>query len=146
MNRQVDAVESDKPLLVFPPNMSRFLLVTLALMVAHGLSVAVAVIYLSDLDHKLAIPISVITVLIFVLMNILVTRGINLGVVGLKVLAITYFVLSVASLIFSANVILCLVSGGCALVGFIVIYSNGYKDYFRFMEESRSLRKRKVTY
>ncbi|WP_444931320.1 hypothetical protein ACJJIF_05935 [Microbulbifer sp. SSSA002] len=140
MNSQINGDDKKRPLLVFPPNMSRFLLVTLALMVAHGLSISIAVIYLTDINPKLAIPISALSILIFILFNILVTRGIRLGVLGLKALSVLYLGLSLMSLIFSAGVTLCLISAACSVASLITINSVKYRDFFNYMKEARALR------
>lgn len=141
MTKSADNVKSEKPLLVFPPYMSRFLWVTLLSMMAHGVSIPIAAIYLAGISSKWAVSITVVSVLFFVVFNILVTRGINTGIWGLKLLLGFYLAVSLACLLFSNVGILCLVAGGSALLGLITMHGDKYREMFRYMQNARALRK-----
>ncbi|MGH1374628.1 MAG: hypothetical protein ACRBBW_21505 [Cellvibrionaceae bacterium] len=140
MNKPLEKENDDLAIQVFPPYLSRFLLVTILLMIASGMSSSLAALHLSGLDARWVMGASAFSVLIFVLFNILVSRGLTFGLKALKAQAIVCVALSLASLLFSGSAVLCGVSGLCAVAGFVIIRGDKYRQMFSYMQRVRELR------
>ncbi len=145
MNKPLDSENNETPLLVFPPYMSRFLLVTFFLMIAVAMSASFAVLFMSSLDTRWVMAASVGSVLGFVVFNILVSRGLSIGVTVLKVLAVVCLAISLVSVFISGHVVLCAVSVLFAAVSLITIRGDKYREMFRYMQGVRELRQAKKT-
>jgi hypothetical protein len=143
VRNQADKGKGEEPLLVFPPYMSRFLLVTFLLMIAVGISASSVVLFVSSLDPRWVLVASISAALVFVFFNILVTRGVSLGVLGLKALSVACLVISLISLLVTSHVVPCVVSASLALVSLITIQGSKYQEMFRYMQDVREFKRAK---
>ncbi len=128
---------------VFPPYLSRFLWVTILLMITSGLSSSLAVLHLSGLDARWVMGASALSILIFVFFNILVTRGLTLGLKALEAQAVVCMALSLVSLLSTGSVALCGVSALCAAICLTIIRGDKYRQMFSYMQSVRELRELK---
>lgn len=128
---------------IFPPYLSRFLWVTILLMVASGMSSSLAVLQLSGLDARWAMGASALSILIFVFFNTLVTRGLTLGLKALEVQAVVCVALSLVSLLSTGSVVLCGVSALCAGICLVIIRGDKYRQMFSYMQSVRERRELK---
>lgn len=128
---------------MFPPYLSRFLLVTILLMIASGMSPSLAVLHMSGLDARWVMGVSATSVLIFVFFNILVVRGLELGVKALEVLAIVCLLLSLTNLLYTDSAAMCVVAALCAGTGLMIIRGDNYRQMFRYMQGVRKIRQAK---
>ncbi len=140
MNKPLEKEHNEIAIQVFPPYLSRFLLVTTLLMAASGMSSSLAVLHLSGLDARWVMGASAFSILIFVFSNILVTRGLTLGLKALEAQAIVCVALSLASLLFAGSVVLCGVAALCAGTGLAIIRGDKYRQMFSYMQSVRELR------
>ncbi len=134
----------EKPLLVYPPYMSRFLLVTFLLMITLGFTSPLVAVSFLEVSNEWMVPVVFPPVFIFIILNILVTKGISFGVSGLKVLSYVCLVFSVLGIFFDQGIIFCLVSAGCSLLSLATIRGEKYQEMFRYMQGVRELRRVKA--
>lgn len=137
-------MSGEKPLLIFPPNMSRFLLVTLLLMISLGFTTPLVVVSFLEISNEWMVQFVFPPAFIFIILNILVTKGISFGVSGLKLLSYACLVLSALGVLFDQGIIFCLISAGCSLLSLITISGEKYQEMFRYMQGVRELRRVKV--
>jgi hypothetical protein len=144
MEKDTKTKDSDQPLLVYPPYMSRFLWVTLLLMIALGFTAPLVAISFLEVSNEWMVPVVFPPVFIFIILNILVVKGIPFGISGLKVLSYFCLAFSVLGILFNQGITLCLVSAACSLLGLMTITGEKYQEMFRYMQGIRALRRVKA--
>ncbi len=135
---RVDTKSNRARMQIFPPYLSRFLLVTILLMITSGMSSSLAVLHLRGLDARWVMDASSLSILIFVFFNILVTRGLTLGLKALEAQAVVCVALSLVSLLSTGSVVLC---GGalCAGTCIVIIRGEKYRQMFSYMKVCANL-------
>jgi len=140
MDKDSENKAGEQPLLVFPPYMSRFLWVTLLLMIALGFTSPLVAISFLEVSNEWMVPTIFPPVFIFITLNFMVTKGIPFGIIGLKAISLICLVLSILGIFFNHALTLCLVSGGCSLLSYVTITGDKYQEMFSYMQDMRKIR------
>lgn len=88
---------SENDLAIFPPYMSLFLLVTLCMMVSHGLAATTVFFFYINIDPALAFFLSMGSSLVFVTFNFMLIRGYLWSLKGLESLAGLYSLIALSA-------------------------------------------------
>lgn len=85
---------TEDDLRIFPPYVTSFLLVSLLMMVSHGFSGSLLFMSYLDVPPLYGVGMTLATIVIFVILNIRLTRGHLNSVLGLQILAACYFLIA----------------------------------------------------